>query len=149
MYNLNATQLLRNLMKKYFTDFALANKIVWCTSVGPAELLRSFGFQVYFPENHGALLGATRLAGEFIPTTINLGYSGDVCSYLTSDIGAYLNKQSPLQQHYGMTGIPKPDLIVYNTNQCREVQDWFNFYAKEFNCPAIGIFPPKIGRAHV
>jgi hypothetical protein len=23
-----------------------------------AELLRSFGFLVYFPENHGALLGA-------------------------------------------------------------------------------------------
>lgn len=143
MYNLKATHQLRNLMKDYFTGFEHADKIAWCTSVGPAELLRSFGFQVYFPENHGALLGATRLAGDYIPSTLNLGYSGDVCSYLTSDIGAYLNKKSPLQQHYGMTGIPKPDIIVYNTNQCREVQDWFNFYAKEFNCPSLGIYPPR------
>jgi benzoyl-CoA reductase/2-hydroxyglutaryl-CoA dehydratase subunit BcrC/BadD/HgdB len=143
MHSLNATQQLRNLMKEYFSDFEHAGKIAWCTSVGPAELLRSFGFQVYFPENHGALLGATRLAGDYIPSTINLGYAGDVCSYLTSDIGAYLNKKSPLQQHYGMNGIPKPDLIVYNTNQCREVQDWFNFYAKEFDCPILGIYPPR------
>lgn len=143
MYNLDSTKLLKNLMKDYFTDFQHANKIAWCTSVGPAELLRAFGFQVYFPENHGALLGATRMAGDYIPSTINLGYSGDVCSYLTSDIGAYLNKQTPLLQHYGLAGIPKPDLIVYNTNQCREVQEWFNYYATEFKCPVIGIFPPR------
>jgi len=143
MYEIKSTHLLRKLMKDYFTGFEHAGKIAWCTSVGPAELLRSFGFEVYFPENHGALLGATRQAGDYIPTTVNLGYSGDICSYLTSDIGAYLNKRTPLQGHYGMKEIPKPDLIVYNTNQCREVQDWFNFFAKEFQCPAVGIFPPR------
>lgn len=143
MYEIRSTQLLRKLMKDYFTGFEKAGKIAWCTSVGPAELLRSFGFEVYFPENHGALLGASRQGGDYIPATVNLGYSGDICSYLTSDIGAYLNKRTPLQDHYGMKGIPKPDLIVYNTNQCREVQDWFNYYAKEFECPIIGIFPPR------
>ena len=143
MYEIKATQLLRKLMKNYFMSFKNPAKIAWCTSAGPAELLRSFGFEVYFPENHGALLGATRQAGDYIPSTVNLGYSGDICSYLTSDIGAYLNKRTPLQDHYGLTGIPKPDLIVYNTNQCREVQDWFNYFAKEFQSPAIGIFPPR------
>ncbi|MCC6815277.1 MAG: 2-hydroxyacyl-CoA dehydratase [Saprospiraceae bacterium] len=143
MYSLESTSLLKKIMKDYFQSFNVSKKIAWCTSVGPAELLRSFGFQVYFPENHGALLGATRLAGENIPATINLGYSGDICSYLTSDIGAYLNKQTPLLAHYGLNSIPKPDLIVYNTNQCREVQDWFNFYAREFNCPIVGIFSPR------
>ena len=143
MYEIKSTHLLRKLMKEYFISFDHAKKIAWCTSVGPAELLRSFGFEVYFPENHGALLGATRQAGDFIPSTVNLGYAGDICSYLTSDIGAYINKRTPLQDHYGMKGIPKPDLIVYNTNQCREVQEWFNFFANEFKCPAIGIFPPR------
>ena len=143
MYEIKSAHLLRKIMKDYFIGLEHANKIAWCTSVGPAELLRSFGFEVYFPENHGALLGSTRQAGDYISSTINLGYSGDICSYLTSDIGAYLNKCSPLQNHYGLKGIPKPDLIVYNTNQCREVQDWFSFYAKEFQCPAIGIFPPR------
>jgi benzoyl-CoA reductase/2-hydroxyglutaryl-CoA dehydratase subunit BcrC/BadD/HgdB len=143
MYEIKSTRRLRQVMKDYFMGMENARKIAWCTSVGPAELLRSFGFEVYFPENHGALMGATRVAGDFIPSAINLGYSGDICSYLTSDIGAYLNKKTPLQDHYGMKGIPKPDLIVYNTNQCREVQDWFTFFAREFNCPAIGIYPPR------
>jgi benzoyl-CoA reductase/2-hydroxyglutaryl-CoA dehydratase subunit BcrC/BadD/HgdB len=42
-----------------------------------------------------------------------------------------------------MEGIPKPDLIVYNTNQCREVQDWFMWFANEFNCPIFGVKPPR------
>lgn len=131
-------------MGNYFQSLENGNKkIAWCTSVGPAELLRSFGFEVYFPENHGALLGATRTAMDFIPEAIKCGYSGHVCSYTTADIGAYLKKQSPLQQHYGLEGAPKPDIIAYNTNQCREVEDWFTFYADEFNCPIVGIHPPR------
>ncbi len=143
MYTLESAQLLKTVMQEYFDRLDQAPKVAWCTSVGPAELLRSFGFEVYFPENHGALLGATRTATEHIPTAVNCGFSGHICSYTTSDIGAYLGGSSPLRDHYGMKGIPKPDLIVYNTNQCREVQDWFNFYAREFNCPVHGIFPPR------
>lgn len=118
-------------------------KIAWCTSVGPAELLRSFGFEVYFPENHGALLGATRTATDLIPEAGKKGFSNHICSYTTSDIGSFLTGRTPLQAHYGMAGIPKPDLIVYNTNQCREVEDWFNFYADYFKCPIAGIHPPR------
>ncbi|OFY64626.1 MAG: 2-hydroxyglutaryl-CoA dehydratase, partial [Bacteroidetes bacterium RIFCSPLOWO2_02_FULL_36_8] len=66
-----------------------------------------------------------------------------ICSYLTSDIGSFLKKQTPLTKQYGLDSIPKPDLIVYNTNQCREVQDWFSFYAREFDCPIYGIVPPR------
>lgn len=131
-------------MGEYFRSLESGErKIAWCTSVGPAELLRSFGFEVYFPENHGALLGATRTAMDYIPEAVKCGYSGHVCSYTTSDIGAYLKDETPLQKHYGLNGIPKPDLIAYNTNQCREVQDWFTFYAHSFNCPIVGIQPPR------
>lgn len=131
-------------MAAYFQSLTNENtKIAWCTSVGPAELLRSFGFEVYFPENHGALLGATRTAMDCIPEAVKNGFSGHVCSYTTADIGAFLKNESPLKSHYGMSGIPKPDLIVYNTNQCREVQDWFNFYGNYFECPVMGICPPR------
>ena len=131
-------------MKEYFLSLNLdKKKVAWCTSVGPAELLRSFGFEVFFPENHGALLGTSRTAMEYIPEAIKCGYSGHVCSYTTADIGSYLKNQSPLQKHYGMKGVPKPDILAYNTNQCREVEDWFTFYANEFNCPIVGIHPPR------
>src|ERR1035441_230936 len=117
MFEIKATKELKKVMTDYFQG--IKSPVAWCTSVGPAELLRSFGFEVYFPENHGALLGATRQAGDHISSSINLGYSGDICSYLTSDIGSFLNKKTPLQKHYGLVEIPRPDLIVYNTNQCR------------------------------
>ncbi|MBI2271187.1 MAG: 2-hydroxyacyl-CoA dehydratase [Bacteroidetes bacterium] len=144
MYEIKATQELKKVMRDYFLSLDSGeNKIAWCTSVGPAELLRSFGFEVYFPENHGALLGATRTAMDLIPESAKLGYSNHICSYTTADIGSYLAKISPLKNQYGMKGVPKPDLIVYNTNQCREVQDWFGFFAKEFNCPIVGIHPPR------
>ncbi len=143
-YKIQATKKLKEIMGEYFRSFQeKKTPVAWCTSVGPAELLRSFGFQVYFPENHGALLGASRTAGDYIPAAIKAGFSGHVCSYTTSDIGAFLSNQTPLQKHYGLPNIPKPDLITYNTNQCREVEDWFSFYADHFQCPIIGITPPR------
>lgn len=141
MYEIRASIELKKIMRNYFTG--IKKPVAWCTSVGPAELLRSFGFEVYFPENHGAMLGATRSAGDYIPVAAKNGYSADICSYLTSDIGAYLCKETPLKKQYGLNEIPRADLIVYNTNQCREVQDWFTFFGKEFNCPVIGIHPPR------
>lgn len=144
MYKIKATDTMKKIMGEYFSSLESGNKkIAWCTSVGPAELLRSFGFEVYFPENHGALMGATRTAMDYIPEAVKCGYSGHVCSYTTADIGSYLKGESPLKTHYGMKGHPKPDLIAYNTNQCREVQDWFQFFADEFNCPIVGIMPPR------
>lgn len=144
MYKIKATERMKEIMGAYFRSLESGKKkVAWCTSVGPAEILRSFGFEVYFPENHGALLGATRAAMDCIPEAVKCGYSGHVCSYTTADIGAFLKKNSPLQTHYGMAGIPKPDLIAYNTNQCREVEDWFTFYADHFRCPIVGIQPPR------
>ena len=115
-------------------------KVAWCTSVGPAEILRAMGFLVYFPETHSAMLGATRMATDLIPYANALGYSPEICSYLTADIGAYVQGVSPLAKAFkGIQGPPKPAVLVFNTNQCRDVQDWFAFYAKEYDAPLVGV----------
>jgi benzoyl-CoA reductase/2-hydroxyglutaryl-CoA dehydratase subunit BcrC/BadD/HgdB len=137
---------LRTTMDGYFARLKEASetgarKIAWCTSVGPAELLYSMGFEVYFPENHGAMLGAGKNADKYIPTAVAHGYSPDICSYLTSDIGAFLQNETPLQKS-GFKSVPRPDILVFNTNQCREVEDWFSFYARHFNVPIVGIHTP-------
>ena len=139
-----ATQALKDLMERRFRSLDAAardpgRRVAWCTSVGPVELLVAFGFEVYFPENHGALLGATRQAGRHIPRAIAEGYSPDICSYLTSDVGAFLAGETPLAGAYGVSGVPKPDVLVYNTNQCRDVQDWFSFYGRRWGLPVLGI----------
>jgi benzoyl-CoA reductase/2-hydroxyglutaryl-CoA dehydratase subunit BcrC/BadD/HgdB len=139
---------MRQLMTDYFNELNDASttgsaKVAWCTSVGPAELLRAFGFRVHFPENHGAMLGSSRMASDLIPAANAIGYSPDVCSYLTSDVGSYLTRKTPLSKAYGFEGVPKPDVLVYNTNQCRDVKDWFSWYARELNVPCIGIDTPR------
>ena len=50
MYKIATTDIMKELMGNYFRSLGNGDKkIAWCTSVGPAELLRSFGFEVYFP----------------------------------------------------------------------------------------------------
>jgi benzoyl-CoA reductase/2-hydroxyglutaryl-CoA dehydratase subunit BcrC/BadD/HgdB len=112
--------------------------VAWCTSVGPVELLRALGYEVFFPENHGALLGATRAAGEAMARAHALGFSPDICSYLTSDIGAHLLRKTPLAR-YGIPEVPRPDVLLFSTNQCREVRDWFEFYGREWGVPVVGV----------
>ena len=136
---------MRKIMADYFYELDAAAKagspkVAWCTSVGPAELLLSLGFVVHYPENHGAVLGSTRVANDYIPVANAIGYSPDICSYLTSDIGSFIKKETPLTRAFeGIEGIPRPDVLVYNTNQCRDVQDWFSWYSRELNVPALGI----------
>jgi benzoyl-CoA reductase/2-hydroxyglutaryl-CoA dehydratase subunit BcrC/BadD/HgdB len=130
---IRATGKMREIMSEYFVELDEASrtgseKVAWCTSVGPAELLRSFGFLVYFPENHGALLGSSRMAADLIPA---------------ATAASYLSKTTPLTKAFGMESVPKPDVLVYNTNQCRDVQDWFAFYQREWGVPMLGIQTPR------
>ena len=139
---------MKALMKQHFMELDEASrtknkKVAWCSSVGPAELAMSLGFLVYYPENHAAILGANRTAMDYIPVANAHGYSPEICSYLTSDIGAYLKGETPLTKAYGIQNIPKPDVLLYNTNQCRDVYDWARFYGKEFNAPVLGINTPR------
>ena len=131
-------------MADYYHELDAASKkgepkIAWCTSVGPAEILRAMGFLIYFPETHSAMLGATRMATDLIPVANAMGYSPDICSYLTADIGAFVEGVTPLKKVFNIDSIPKPDILVYNTNQCRDVQDWFEWYGKKFDAPVIGV----------
>ncbi len=137
---------LKQVMADYYYELDEASKddkqkVAWCTSVGPAEVLRSLDFKVYFPENHSAILGSSRMATDLIPYANAIGYSPEICSYLTADIGAYLKKKTPLSKIYpGIQTIPKPNILIFNTNQCRDVRDWFKWYAKEYNVPLLGIY---------
>ncbi len=147
MTDLASTAALREVMGSHFRALgdAVTHKsapVAWCTSVGPAELLRALGFEVFFPENHAAMLGASRTAQRYMPVMHAQGYSPDICSYLTSDIGAFLTGESPLEA-FGLSGVPRADVLVFNTNQCRDVRDWFEWYGRHWNVPVIGVRSPR------
>jgi benzoyl-CoA reductase/2-hydroxyglutaryl-CoA dehydratase subunit BcrC/BadD/HgdB len=142
---INAARDLGKFMADYYYELDQASKtktkkIAWCTSVGPAEILRAMGFLVYFPETHSAMLGASRMATDLIPKANAIGFSPEICSYLTADVGAFLEGVSPLSKAFkGIEGPPRPDVLVFNTNQCRDVQDWFEWYGRKFNVPVMGV----------
>jgi len=143
---IQTTGLMKQVMGDYFGTLKEAaadpdRKVAWCTSVGPAELLTALGFEVHFPENHGAMLGSTRMTTETIPVANAHGYSPDICSYLTADVGSYLSGKTPLKRAYDME-VPRPDVLAFNTNQCRDVQDWFSWYARELDVPIVGVASP-------
>ncbi|MHA2366191.1 MAG: 2-hydroxyacyl-CoA dehydratase subunit D [Candidatus Hodarchaeales archaeon] len=145
---IQTTNFMKKMLNDYYLDLDQASntsdkKVAWCSSAGPTELLRAFGFSVYYPENHTAILGASRTANDYIPLANSAGFSPEICSYLTSDIGAFLGNFTPLTNLYSLGKVPKPDVLVYNTNQCRDVQDWFRFYSDHFNVPLLGIQPPS------
>lgn len=128
--------------------------IAWCSSVGPAELLRGMGFLVYFPENHAAMLGAMRRASSLMVAANRLGYAPDICAYLRSDIGAFIENESALTGIAAeLTTPPRPNVLVYNTNQCRDIKDWFSWYGRHFGVPCIGVETPRnidaVSKAHV
>jgi len=140
---LKSTAQLRTLMADYYRELGAAARhgdapVAWCTSVGPAELLRALGYRVYFPENHGALLGASRQANDVMPQAHARGYSPDICSYLCSDVGAYLAGRTPLER-FGLSEVPRADVLVFNTNQCHDVRHWFEFYGREWDVPVVGV----------
>jgi len=155
---IHAQRKLREILQAYFLDLDAAahdprRRVAWCTSVGPCEILTALGFAVYFPENHGALLGARRLSQHLIPRAVGAGYCAESCSYMTSDIGSTLADSSPLRELYGIAGPPKADVLVYSTNQCREVQDWWSWYGRRGGAPVLGVCPPahlgEVTSAHV
>ena len=78
---LKSASTLNQIMADYFYELDAAakskeQKIAWCTSVGPAEILRAMGFLVFFPENHGAMLGASRMATDLLPIALTIALVG-------------------------------------------------------------------------
>ncbi len=133
----------KELLAAYYRGMAGAGRpVAWCSAMGPVEVLRALGFEVYFPENHAAALGARRLQDPCIAAAVRHGYSPDACSYLLADIGAFLEGRSGLDR-LGLERVPPPAVLACNTNQCREVLEWFAFHARGAGAPLVSIRTPR------
>jgi benzoyl-CoA reductase/2-hydroxyglutaryl-CoA dehydratase subunit BcrC/BadD/HgdB len=109
----------------------------FASSMSPAELLKGLNLQLFYPENHAAIIGIKREEHKFINKTSTItGYNENCCSYMLSDIGANI------QNKYLINEWQAPDLIVYNTNQCIEIKHWLLYYAEKYKVPAFGIETP-------
>ncbi|RKZ15251.1 hypothetical protein DRQ53_09545 [bacterium] len=140
---------LKEIVRGYFQDLEAANRdpdrlVACCSGMGPVELVRAFGMTPYFPENHAALIGASRTSNSYIPRAMAEGFSQSIHSGMACDVGAMLAGDSPLVSAYGIAGPPTPDLVIYSTNSGHNLIEWFDYYGSRFDIPVFGLHPPAV-----
>lgn len=105
---------------------------VWIAINVPAEVFAGFDNVVYaVPESHAAVCAAKGIGPAMCEKAESAGYSMDLCSYARIDIGNTTDggKDSPT------SGLPKPDLIVSNNNNCALIAKWFDVHHRQWNVP--------------
>jgi Benzoyl-CoA reductase/2-hydroxyglutaryl-CoA dehydratase subunit, BcrC/BadD/HgdB len=105
---------------------------VWIAINVPAEIFAGFENIVYaVPESHSAMCAGKGIGAKMCEKAEQIGYSMDLCSYARIDIGNATDgsKDSPT------FGLPKPDLLVSNNNNCALLAKWFDVHHREWSIP--------------
>ena len=124
---------MKEIMTVYYMEAKSARvggrKVAWITSGGPVEPLIAMDVIPVYPENHGAMIGASKMGTGLCETAESMGYSSDLCSYARSDIACATVNGGPIG------GLPRPDMLVCCNNICGTVLKWYEIQARYFNIP--------------
>jgi benzoyl-CoA reductase/2-hydroxyglutaryl-CoA dehydratase subunit BcrC/BadD/HgdB len=124
---------INSVMTRYYVQrkaMARLKPLAYVTSGAPVEILEAMGILTLYPENYGAICGATRASVGLCEVAEGIGYPADLCSYARGHIGAVMApKDAPLK------GLPRPDVLVCCTNICGTVQKWYEALAELYDVP--------------
>ncbi|MEA2102274.1 MAG: 2-hydroxyacyl-CoA dehydratase family protein [Thermodesulfobacteriota bacterium] len=124
---------MRDIMTEYYIGAKSAEKegklVAWITSGGPVEPLIAMDVIPVYPENYGAMIGASHMGTDLCQKAEDMGYSTDLCSYARVDIACALENGGPIG------GLPRPDMLVCCNNICGTVLKWYEIQARYFNVP--------------
>ena len=124
---------MKEIMTHYYIEAKTAEqtgkKVAWITSGGPVEFLIAMDVIPVYPENHGAMIGASKMGIGLCEKAEEMGYSRDLCSYARSDIACAQTNGGPIG------GLPKPDFLVCCNNICGTVLKWYEVQARYYNVP--------------
>ena len=139
---IKSTSAYRRLMTAYYFMVKhpswFGKKVAWITSGGPVEPLYAMGVLPFYPENYGAMCGASRMSVSLCEAAEHKGYSHDLCSYALTDIGSSFTGKGPLGR------LPKPDFLVCGNNICGTVIKWYEIQARNFNVPVFFFDTPFV-----
>jgi bcr-type benzoyl-CoA reductase subunit B len=124
-------------MKEIMTHYYIAaktaadtgKKIAWITSGGPVEPLIAMDVIPVYPENHGAMIGASHMGVALCETAEAMGYPRDLCSYARADIACSTVDGGPIG------GLPRPDMLICCNNICGTVLKWYEVQARYYRVP--------------
>jgi benzoyl-CoA reductase/2-hydroxyglutaryl-CoA dehydratase subunit BcrC/BadD/HgdB len=106
--------------------------VVWIAIIVPAEIFCGFENVVYaVPESHAAMSAGKGVGPLQCDKAERRGYSPDLCSYARIDLGTAFDggRDSPT------FGLPKPDLLISDNNNCSLLVKWFDIYHREWGTP--------------
>ena len=130
---IKTTEKMKELLTRYYIDAKGAEStdrpICWITSGGPVEFLIAMDVIPVYPENHGAICGAAKMAVELCEVAEGKGFSRDLCSYARLDIGSAETKGGPIG------GLPRPDFLLCCNNICGTVLKWYQEMSRYFDVP--------------
>lgn len=132
---------LKEIMTRHYYLSRLApgvKPVAWVTSGAPVELLRALDFYTIYPENHGALCGATKMAPEICGHAEDKGFSRDLCSYARTDLGHAFSGKTPAGK------LPRPDLLFASNNICQTVLYWYKELAHYWHIPLVLFDTPYV-----
>ena len=131
----SAGENLKRIMTDYYREnherAASGEFVVWIAIVTPVELLKGFDLLVCVPENHSAMCAARGMGAAQAESAEKAGYSMDLCSYARIDLGTVFNQGAGSPS----LGLPRPDLLISNNNNCSLLVKWFDVYHREFGVP--------------
>ena len=131
---------MKEIMTTYYIDAKTAEqtgkKVAWITSGGPVEPLIAMDVIPVYPENHGAMIGASKMGVDLCQKAEAMGYSSDLCSYARSDISCATVNGGPIG------GLPKPDMLICCNNICGTVLKWYEVQARFFKVPLFVLDTP-------
>jgi len=135
-------------MKQLITNYYIEAKtteekpICWITSGGPVEFLIAMGVIPIYPENHGAMCGASKIAVGLAEVAEGMGFSQDVCSYARLDIGGAATQGGAIPG-----GLPKPDFLLCCNNICGTVTKWYEELSRFWDVPMFLFDTPFIHKS--
>ena len=137
---IHSTSAYRRLMTAYYFMVKhpawFGKKVAWITSGGPVEPLYAMGVLPFYPENYGAMCGASRMSVPLCEAAEQKGYSHDLCSYALTDIGSFFTGKGPIGR------LPKPDFLVCGNNICGTVIKWYEIQARALGVPLFFLDTP-------
>jgi bcr-type benzoyl-CoA reductase subunit B len=142
MRKIKSAKKMREIMTDYYIEAKSARengkKVAWITSGGPVEPLIAMDIIPVYPENHGAMIGASKMGGELCEKAEEMGYSNDLCSYARSDIACSTINGGPIG------GLPDPDMLICCNNICGTVLKWYEIQARYYGVPLFILDTPFV-----
>ncbi len=133
---------MKEIMTQYYIEAKTAGqtgkKVAWITSGGPVEVLIAMDVIPVYPENHGAMIGASKMGVGLCEKAEEMGYSRDLCSYARSDIACAAINGGPIG------GLPRPDFLVCCNNICGTVMKWYEAVSRYYHVPLFILDTPFI-----